>query len=84
VFQATIQYCAGSWFNSDIPGRGSNYEQFAGTIDRLTGIVSFERYAIRGFDSSGLTGFGLAARHPDRVTAIISQNGDAYEDGAQP
>ncbi|HTE44124.1 MAG TPA: alpha/beta fold hydrolase, partial [Gemmatimonadaceae bacterium] len=37
--------------------------------------------ALYVFDSGAPTGFRIAAKHPDRVTAIISQNGNAYEEG---
>ena len=50
-------------------------------IDRFTDIVGFDRFAIYVFDYGAPTGFRLAVRHPDRITAIISQNGNAYEEG---
>jgi pimeloyl-ACP methyl ester carboxylesterase len=37
--------------------------------------------AIYVFDYGAPTGFRIAAKHPDRITAIISQNGNAYEEG---
>jgi pimeloyl-ACP methyl ester carboxylesterase len=49
--------------------------------DRFTEIVGFDRYAVYVFDYGAPTGFRLAVRHPDRITAIISQNGNAYEEG---
>jgi pimeloyl-ACP methyl ester carboxylesterase len=67
--------------NSDMPGRLSTFDQLADRIDRFTEIVSFDRYAIYVFDYGAPTGFRLALRHPDRITAIISQNGNAYEEG---
>src|SRR5271170_6024809 len=60
--------------NSDLPGRGH-------TFDRITDVVGFDRYALYVFDYGAPTGFRLAVRHPDRITAIISQNGNAYEEG---
>ena len=67
--------------NSDMPGRDYTFESIADTIDRFTETVGFERYAIYVFDYGAPTGFRLAVKHPDRITAIISQNGNAYEEG---
>jgi pimeloyl-ACP methyl ester carboxylesterase len=67
--------------NSDIPGRGHTFDQIAETIDRFTEAVGFDRYAVYVFDYGAPTGFRLAVKHPDRITAIISQNGNAYEEG---
>jgi pimeloyl-ACP methyl ester carboxylesterase len=67
--------------NSDMPGRGCTFERIADTIDRFTEITGFDRYALYVFDYGAPTGFRLAVRHPDRITAIISQNGNAYEEG---
>jgi pimeloyl-ACP methyl ester carboxylesterase len=44
-------------------------------------IVGLNRFAIYVFDYGAPTGFRLAVKHPDRITAIISQNGNAYEEG---
>ncbi len=66
---------------SDMPGRGLTFDRMAETIDRFTDVVSFDRYAVYVFDYGAPTGFRLAVRHPDRITAIISQNGNAYEEG---
>ena len=67
--------------NSGMPGRGCTFDRLAETIDRFTDIVGFDRYALYVFDYGAPTGFRLAVRHPDRITAIISQNGNAYEEG---
>jgi pimeloyl-ACP methyl ester carboxylesterase len=67
--------------NSDMPGHSCTFDQLADRIDRFTEIVGFDRYAIYVFDYGAPTGFRLAVRHPDRITAIISQNGNAYEEG---
>ncbi|MGH7043697.1 MAG: alpha/beta fold hydrolase [Acetobacteraceae bacterium] len=67
--------------NSDMPGRGYSFDKIADTIDRFTKIVGFDRYAVYVFDYGAPTGFRLAVKHPDRITAIISQNGNAYEEG---
>ena len=67
--------------NSDMPGRGYSFDKIADAIDRFTDIVGFDRYAVYVFDYGAPTGFRLAVKHPDRITAIISQNGNAYEEG---
>ncbi len=67
--------------NSDMPGRGHSFDQIAASTDRFTEIVGFDRYAVYVFDYGAPSGFRLAAKHPDRITAIISQNGNAYEEG---
>ena len=66
---------------SDMPGRGHTFDRIAETIDRFTEVIGFDRYAVYVFDYGAPTGFRLAVRHPDRITAIISQNGNAYEEG---
>jgi pimeloyl-ACP methyl ester carboxylesterase len=66
---------------SDMPGRGCTFDRIAETIDRFTEIVGFDRYAVYVFDYGAPTGFRLAVKHPERITAIISQNGNAYEEG---
>jgi pimeloyl-ACP methyl ester carboxylesterase len=67
--------------NSDMPDKANTFDQIAETIDRFTGIVGFDRYAVFVFDYGAPTGFRLAVKHPERITAIISQNGNAYEEG---
>jgi len=67
--------------NSDLPGEGFSFDKIADTIDRFTDIVGFDRYALYVFDYGAPTGFRLAVKHPERITAIISQNGNAYAEG---
>jgi pimeloyl-ACP methyl ester carboxylesterase len=66
---------------SELPGRGLTFDQMAATIDRFTEVVGFDRYALYVFDYGAPTGFRLAVKHPERITAIISQNGNAYVEG---
>jgi pimeloyl-ACP methyl ester carboxylesterase len=66
---------------SDLPGRGYTFERIADVVDRFTEIVGFDRYAVYVFDYGAPTGFRLAVKRPERITAIISQNGNAYEEG---
>src|SRR6202008_4818313 len=67
--------------NSDLPGRGLTFERVADAIDRFTETIGFDRYAIYVFDYGAPTGVRLVGRHPDRTTAIISQNGNPCEEG---
>jgi pimeloyl-ACP methyl ester carboxylesterase len=66
---------------SDMPKGGNTFDRIAETIDRFTEIVGFDRYAVYIFDYGAPTGLRLAVKHPERITAIISQNGNAYEEG---
>jgi pimeloyl-ACP methyl ester carboxylesterase len=69
---------------SAMPARGGfnyTFDNIADVIDRFTEVIGLNRFAIYVFDYGAPTGFRLAARHPDRVTAIISQNGNAYQEG---
>ena len=67
--------------NSDMPKDARSFERVAEIIDRFTDVVGFERYALYVFDYGAPTGFRLAVKHPERIAAIISQNGNAYEEG---
>ncbi|WP_321888998.1 alpha/beta fold hydrolase [Paraburkholderia bannensis] len=76
----------------DLPGFGLSAQppraQFAYTFDnlakvigRFTEVIGLQRYALYVFDYGAPTGFRVAMAHPERVSAIISQNGNAYEEG---
>ena len=76
----------------DLPGFGKSampapaefeytFDHLAEVIDRFTEVIGLDRFAIYVFDYGAPVGFRIAARHPDRITAIISQNGNAYEEG---
>jgi pimeloyl-ACP methyl ester carboxylesterase len=58
-----------------------SFDGLASTIEAFTDALKIERYAIYVFDYGAPTGFRLAMAHPERVSAIISQNGNAYEEG---
>lgn len=69
---------------SDMPARESfryTFDNVAQVIERFTEVIGFDRFAVYVFDYGAPTGFRLALSHPERITAIISQNGNAYEDG---
>jgi len=63
---------------SDTPARKSN---IARVIERFVEVIGFHRFAVYAFDCGAPTGFRLPVRHPKRITVIISQNGNAYEEG---
>ena len=58
-----------------------SFEALAGTIEAFTEALGLNRYAVYIFDYGAPTGLRMALRHPERVTALISQNGNAYEEG---
>lgn len=69
---------------SDMPARDSfayTFDHLADVIDRFTEVIGLKRFAIYVFDYGAPVGFRLAMKHPERITAIISQNGNAYEEG---
>jgi len=69
---------------SDMPVHGAftyTFENITNVIDRFTEVIGLHRFGIYVFDYGAPVGFRLAVRHPDRLTAIISQNGNAYEEG---
>jgi len=69
---------------SDMPAREQfeyTFDNLANVIDRFTEVIGFNRYAVYIFDYGAPTGLRLAVKHPERITAIISQNGNAYEEG---
>jgi pimeloyl-ACP methyl ester carboxylesterase len=57
------------------------FDNIARVIDRFTDVIGLDRFAVYVFDYGAPTGFRLAVSHPERITAIISQNGNAYEEG---
>ena len=69
---------------SDMPPRDKftyTFARLAEIIERFTEVMGIARFAIYVFDYGAPTGFRMAVRHPERITAIISQNGNAYEEG---
>lgn len=94
MFRGLIPLLAGKFHlvAPDLPGFGMSdmppreefkytFENIARVIERFTEIIGFDRFALYVFDYGAPTGFRMAVRHPERVTAIISQNGNAYEEG---
>jgi len=76
----------------DLPGFGQTTVlpgvQFRYTFDNLTSVIDaftvakgVERYALYVFDYGAPVGWRLAVKHPQKISAIVSQNGNAYEEG---
>jgi pimeloyl-ACP methyl ester carboxylesterase len=57
------------------------FDALAATMNAFVEALELQHYALYVFDYGAPTGFRLAMAHPERVTAIVSQNGNAYEDG---
>jgi pimeloyl-ACP methyl ester carboxylesterase len=69
---------------SDAPDRAQfkyEFDSLANIVNRLCAATGLSRYAIYVFDYGAPVGFRLALAHPERVTAIITQNGNAYVEG---
>jgi pimeloyl-ACP methyl ester carboxylesterase len=76
----------------DLPGFGFSeapdrktfkytFDHLAEVMERFTEVLGLRRYALYVFDYGAPVGFRLAIRHPERITALISQNGNAYQEG---
>ncbi|HEY6084990.1 MAG TPA: alpha/beta fold hydrolase, partial [Nitrospira sp.] len=76
----------------DLPGFGFSdapstsrftytFERLADVIEGFTERLGLDWYAMYIFDYGAPVGLRLALRHPERITAIVSQNGNAYEEG---
>src|SRR5579872_5829114 len=69
---------------SDAPARDEfkyTFDNLARVIGAFAGKIGLPRYTLYVFDYGAPVGFRLALAHPGRVAAIISQNGNAYEEG---
>ncbi len=76
----------------DYPGYGNSsmpsvvefnysFDHFAEIIEKFTEKVGLARYSLYVMDYGAPVGFRLAAKHPERVQALIVQNGNAYDEG---
>jgi len=94
MFRDLIPALAGSYHlvAPDLPGFGFSdapdrkefrytFDHLAKVIDVFTQTIGLDRFAIYVFDYGAPVGFRLALVHPERITAVISQNGNAYEEG---
>jgi pimeloyl-ACP methyl ester carboxylesterase len=79
----------------DLPGYGQTrapkrgdfdytFDNLAKVIGGFVDAIGLTKYALYIFDYGAPTGLRLALAHPERVTAIITQNGNAYLDGFSP
>jgi pimeloyl-ACP methyl ester carboxylesterase len=76
----------------DYPGLGytaplegaTSFERLADVVDGFVDALGLEHYTLYVFDFGAPVGFRLATRHPERVEALIVQNGNAYEAGIGP
>lgn len=69
---------------TDMPGRdvfNYSFDALAGVIDRFTEEVGLTRFAVYVFDYGAPVGWRLALKHPERISAVVTQNGNAYEEG---
>jgi pimeloyl-ACP methyl ester carboxylesterase len=69
---------------SDAPDRAGfeySFNHLAEVIERFTEVLGLDRYALFVFDYGAPIGFRLALNHPERISALISQNGNAYAEG---
>jgi pimeloyl-ACP methyl ester carboxylesterase len=72
--------------NSSMPERDRfpyTFESYANIVGKLTERLGLERYALYVMDYGAPIGYRLATAHPERVSAIIVQNGNAYDEGIQ-
>lgn len=76
----------------DLPGFGNttaprrdafeySFDRLAEVIEGFVDAMGLKRYALYIFDYGAPTGLRLAMRHPERISAIVSQNGNAYVEG---
>src|SRR5277367_1930267 len=94
MFRDLIPLLAGSFHlvAPDLPGFGQSdlpprdkfkysFENLADVVDRFTAVVGLKRFAVYIFDYGAPVGLRIALKHPERISAIVSQNGNAYEEG---
>lgn len=66
------------------PGRDKfdyTFEHLTDIVDAFTRVLNLQHFALYAFDYGAPIGFRLAMRHPEKITAIISQNGNVYREG---
>jgi pimeloyl-ACP methyl ester carboxylesterase len=69
---------------SDMPDRAKfsyTFDRFGELVDGLLDQLGIKRYAMYVMDYGAPVGWRLALKHPDRITALIVQNGNAYDEG---
>lgn len=73
--------------HSGVPDRSHftyGFAAYADLVDGLMGGLKADRYALYVMDYGAPVGYRLALKHPERVTALVVQNGNAYEAGLSP
>ncbi|CAL9350543.1 Haloalkane dehalogenase [Nocardiopsis dassonvillei] len=65
-------------------GFAPTFDRLAETVDGFTDALGLERYALYMFDFGAPVGFRHALRRPERITGLVVQNGNAYEEGLSP
>lgn len=58
-----------------------SFDNLAKAVEKFTEQVNVKKYSLYLQDYGAPVGFRLAVRHPERVQALIVQNGNAYEEG---
>ena len=94
MFRDLIPKLAGEYrvIAPDLPGFGQSampareafaytFDKLARVIDRFTEVLELRRFALYVFDYGAPVGWRLATWHPERITALVTQNGNAYEEG---
>ncbi len=72
--------------HSSMPPRDEfayTFDNLAGVVEEFTSLLGLSKYALYVQDYGAPVGYRLASRHPDRVTAIVVQNGNAYDEGLE-
>ncbi|MDB5310165.1 MAG: dhmA1 [Gemmataceae bacterium] len=70
--------------HSSMPPRDTftyTFDNLAKVIDQFTVKVGLTKYALYVQDYGAPVGYRLAVKHPERITAIVVQNGNAYDEG---
>jgi pimeloyl-ACP methyl ester carboxylesterase len=70
--------------HSSMPPRDKfayTFDNLAGVVEEFTVVLGLPKYALYMQDYGAPVGYRLASRHPERVTAIVVQNGNAYDEG---
>lgn len=94
MFRDLIPELAGHYhvIAPDLPGFGMTeqpardqfaytFENIANVVHRFTEVLGLDTFAIYVFDYGAPVGFRLAVKHPERITAVVTQNGNTYLDG---
>jgi pimeloyl-ACP methyl ester carboxylesterase len=70
--------------HSSMPPRDEfayTFDNLAAVVEEFTAILGLSNYALYMQDYGAPVGYRLASHHPDRITAIVVQNGNAYDEG---